>query len=237
MKRKIAIALAALSIILVLTATTNTTMAATYTSIGVSPGSSSIYSETWSASVGTTENKMVITIFSVFAPSITFNVTYYHANGLVSRTQILTIDVSNSLPNQYFSMEGIIATNLTKGDPAYPSAPYVINDSTPMTVAGANRTINHFKQGHYNPATDYWLEDWWDKATGITVKFNLYYPGSPGVWQNITMVSTTAWNPSPPAPAPAPSAFSTTSIIAIAGVGIVALVVGFLVGRRGRRKR
>jgi hypothetical protein len=222
-------ALAALSIVLVLVACTNTTTAATYTTVGVSPGSSSVYSETWSASLATTENKMVITIHSVVGTVVYENVTYYLADGTFSRKLNLAVDVS---ANNYISMESIIASGLTTDDPTYPSAAYKINDSSTMTFAGAARTINHFKQSVFN-AADWYLEDWWDKDTGITVKFNLYWPYSGGFWQNITMTSTTAWSPS----APAQSAFSTTSIIAIAGVGIVALGIGFIVGRSGKRKK
>ncbi len=217
--------------IAVLTFAVTPISAVTYTSIGVAPGSSSVYSEKFSASVSTTENKMVISIASLFAPLVTQNITYYLSNGLISRHQSITVDVSGT--SNYFAMEGIIAANLTADDPIYPTAPYKINDTSTMTVAGASRTINHFKQGGpFNPTTDYWLEDWWDKATGITVKFNLWFPGSPGAWQNVTMVSTTAWLPSA-----TESAFSSTSLITIGVVGIVALVIGYLAGGHGKRKK
>jgi len=205
------------------------TSAVTYTSVGVAPGSSSVYSQVFS--VATTENKMVISIITVSGTVVDENITYYLADGTLILKLNPIVDVN---ANNYLSMESIIASGLTAGDPVYPAAPYVINDSSSMTVAGATRTVEHFKQGSFN-ASNLWLEDWWDQATGITVKWNLWFPVSDGgpYWQNVTMVSTTAWPPS----APAQSTFSSTSTIAIVGVGIVALIIGFVAGHHGKRKR
>jgi len=205
------------------------TSAVTYTSVGVAPGSSSVYSQVFS--VSTTENKMVISIITVSGTVVDENITYYLADGTLVFKINPIVDVNS---NNYVSMESIIASGLTSGEPVYPAAPYIINDSSTMTVAGASRTVEHFKQGSFN-ASNLWLEDWWDQATGITVKWNLWFPVSYGgpYWQNVTMVSTTAWSPS----APAQSTFSTTSEITIAVVGIVALIVGFVAGRHGKSKR
>lgn len=233
MKRRIAFALATLTLVLVLTTAMRPTAAIVYTP-GITP-STSVYTQKFS--IGGTGYKLVNTVYNVAGTHVHENLTYY-VNGTLYRKLNPDVDVA---ANDYFDMPTIIAANLTTGGLLYGTPGPTINSSTTMIVAGANRTVNYFKQNpNFNASVlGFYLEAWWDKATGLSVKWNLWWPAGQGgpLWQNVTMVSTTAWSPSPPAPTPSPSAFSTTSILAIAGVGIVALVIGFLVGRSGKRKR
>jgi hypothetical protein len=233
LNRKFAYSLGILSMLVVLTISVAPTSAASYTTVGIVPGSSSVYSENISSTFPTTETKLVINIFTVSGTVVYENASHYLADGTVGRIDNMVVDVNKNSGSSYILMLTVIASGLTTGDPTTPGGLYKINDSSPMTFGGATRTINHFKGSTFD-ASKIYIEDWWDKDTGITVKWNFWFPGSPGYWQNVTMTSTTAWSPSAP---PAPSTFSTTSMIAIAGIGIVALVIGFLVGRSGKRKR
>jgi hypothetical protein len=209
--------------ILVLVVMTSPAAAVTY-KVGVSPGVSSIYASKFSYAAA---NKTVIAIFAVVGTVVYTNITYYNPdNSVNSERNNPGIDAN---ANSFAGMTYLIASNLTTNDPTWPGSPYIINDSSTMTFAGASRTVNHMKMSKFNSTSNY-IEAWWDKDTGLMVKLALWIPGS---WDNFTMISTTAWSPSPPAQ----SAFTSTSIIAAAGVGIVALIIGFLVGRSGRRKR
>lgn len=217
MNKKMVFALTALTTILVLTTFANSALATSYTKVGVSPGSSSIYLTKFSS---VSVNKTVITIYAVIGTGVYENVTYYNPDNTVNtKKNIGPIDVN---ANSYGGMQSVIASGLTTNDPVYPGAPYKINDSSLQIVAGAIRTINHFKMGVFS--SDY-IEIWWDKDTGIMVGFNWYYFGN---WENLTMIATTAWLPLGQSIAPA---------IALAGViGIIALVVGVLIGRHSMRK-
>jgi hypothetical protein len=225
--------------LLLLTIVVSPTSAASYTSVGVVSGTSSVYSQTITGEPNA--NKLVITVYTVVGTAVSENLTYYLANGSVYYKISTTVNVNSNnptiiegVPDSYFTMESIIASGLNASDPTYPAGPYKINDTSSMTFAGATRTIDYFQQSPFNSSAWY-FEGWWDQATGIIVKWNLWWPAAYGgpVWQNISMVSTTAWSAS----APVQSTFSSTSIITIVGVGIVALIVGFVAGRHGKRKR
>lgn len=214
---------------MVLSATANPTMAATYTKVGAKPGDTMIYASSYTPTF-TTINKTAFFLYTIVPTGgVWFNITYYLPSNLPYQTQSRFSNITSSDASGFYGMMRIIASNLTTGDPAYPGAPYKINDTSTMTIAGASRTVSHFKMSNFNSSVDY-LEIWWDKDTGLMVKMMWWYAVS-SFWENNTLISTTAWSAS------AQGLFNTTSIVVIGGVAVVALVVGVLIGRLGKKKK
>jgi hypothetical protein len=123
--------------------------------------------------------------------------------------------------------EWVVGSNFTNGAEILSAFPgVVVQNNLTMTVLGVSRFVLH---ANGSSVVVSWFDMYFDRLTGLVTKGNYFTPVG---WINVTLISTTAFSP-----APAESPFSTISIIAIAGVGIVALVAGFLLGGHGKRKK
>jgi hypothetical protein len=168
------------------------------------------------------DNESTMLVWGITGTVVYLNFTYYKPSGAYDGMNNYSIDIYHGSDSYYF----LVAANLTQDNGIYHGSSWMyINDTTWMVIAGINRTVSHFK------SQDGTVEAWWDHATGLMVKANVWTMMFK--WINFTMISTTAWS----TPAPPQSAFNTTTIVAIAGVGALALIVGFMVGKHGKGKR
>jgi hypothetical protein len=228
LNRKIAYSLALLTMLLVLSVVTNPTNAITFTP-GVKAGSTADYKVLGNPAL--TYNRTHITVWGTTGSYVALTATNYRPNGAIDSVVAHNYSISSYGGSSFLDavFYWVVGANLTKGPDeilsAFPGV-FVVNNLT-MTAAGVSRFVLHANgSGIYVTYFDMYF----DRATGLVIQGN--YATGVG-WINVTLVSTNVWSQ----PAPAESPFSTTSIIAIAGVGIVALVVGLLVGRSGKRKK
>jgi hypothetical protein len=212
----LAYSFAALSVLLVLSATINSAIAANYNFVGVNLGDTATYklSET-----GMTDNKTTVLVYGIVGTLVYLNFTNYTPSGTVdTKNQVLEDVYAGGIFCVY-----LIAGNLTKNDELYHGSTGLwINDTTSMVISGVNRTVNHSRL----PSG---LEEvWWDKDTGLMVKANIWLV----VWFNYTMISTTAWSASTQAGV----ILNLPTLALTGGVGIVALIVGFIAGSHRKRR-
>jgi hypothetical protein len=218
MRRKTACSLVALTIVLVLVTTVCFTTAANYTLVGVKLGATADYKV--SSSPFFAYNKTDILVSGIVGTTIYLNYTSTFPNGTESLigTGLISGDISTYLTY-------VVASNLTVGDNLWKSGAPTINRTITMNAGGTSRLVNVANNITFFLGADYNL--YYDKQTGLLVQGD--FVGLFG-WINYTLISTTAWSP------PAPSAgISLTTVGLVGGVGIVALIVGFVVGRRGRK--
>jgi hypothetical protein len=234
MKKAFVWALTAISLLLVFTgAAWAAPLAPDYTKVGVKVGDVAIYRY----SSGLPQNKTRLLVYGIVGSLVTFNYTLYNPDGSVASYGQPTIDVVTGAGAYYF----LIAANLTTSDPVYSGWPIAINETTQMVVAGALRTVNHIicLGGSLNA--------YWDRATGLMTELHLGPPPASQaiessrdehhservlLWQNYTLLSTTAWSPDT-----VPSLFNMTTIALIEGVVIIVLVIVLIVLASRRRGR
>jgi hypothetical protein len=175
-------------------------------------------------------NRTHITVLWTNGYYVALTSANYRPNGTLYSVEARnwSIDFYGNINWNIAVFEWLVGKNFTNGAEILGAAPgvYVQNNLT-MTVLGVSRFVLH---ANGSSVVVSWFDMYIDRLTGLVTKGNYLTPVG---WINVTLISTNVWSP----PAPAESPFNTTSIIAIAGVGIVALVVGLLVGRRGKRKR
>jgi hypothetical protein len=215
MNRTYISALAVFSLLLVLSAASATPLAPDYTKVGVKVGDVAIYQSSFTTQPW---NKTEYLVYGIVGTAITLNYTNYFPNGTIASEGQTSGDIN---AGNIFFAAFLTAANLTTGDALYSGATVTINETSQMTVAGALRTINHayYYSGAFNA--------YWDQATGLMTQLNLWF----FVWQNYTLLSTTAWTPDT-----APSLFNLTTIAVIEGVVIIILVIAVIVVA-SRRKR
>jgi hypothetical protein len=166
-------------------------LAADYTKVGLAVGNTADYATSASYQ---TYNKTHLLIYGIVGTLIYGNYTDYNIDGSVNDTYQIVADV---LAGGYYTYTRFIAANLTAGDPVYSSASMTINETIQMNVSGIQRSVNHL-----NIPSGY-LDVYWDQATGLMTKLNLWLFG----WLNMTLISTDAWSPvTPPPPPPTVSA-------------------------------
>lgn len=214
MRKKMAYGLALLSILLVVSAMYTPALATTY-EVGVQVGNTADYTASITSSDDT---KLQLSVFSVSGTVAIFNASYYFANGTKdsSTSYSQTCDV-NSASGSGLGWFLLIAKNLAAGDPAYPTASFIINETTTMIVAGTNRTVNHLS------LVNGLLNLYWDKPTGIMVKMNLFFIG----WLNFTMTSMNMESG---------GGLSTTTLLLVGGVAAVVIIIAAAVVVMRRRK-
>jgi hypothetical protein len=184
MKKSLVYGLAVISVLLLLTVTYNPVAAADYTNVGVKIGDTSTYHFSYDSS---TDNKSTLLVWGIIGTYVTLNETHYHPDGSVDFTSQWFPDV---YAGSVFDWLFLIASGLQKDDLVYHNAPdYKINDTSHMILGGANRSVNHLR------TSDGLIEVWWDRQTGLMTKLNLWLYTA---WWNYTLISTTAWSPTPP---------------------------------------
>jgi hypothetical protein len=241
LRMRVASTLAALSLLLIFSATFTSSPAADYTKVGVKQGDLATYSIAMSS--GTREKSetwpvttLTVHVENLTAPLVTVNMTLYYSNGSVYLTRVMTEDIAQGWFGPFVWWTPIIvAANLLAGDkPDLSGRGRAISETTQMMVAGYNRTVNFANAAEYSEDT---YSCWWDKATGLLVKFMLHMEegtgGNPGgynpvfVWSyNWTLVSTTAFRG------------STDSVLYV-GVGLgaaIAIIAGVAVVSRRKAK-
>jgi len=183
--------LAVLLVLLALLGNCTSASAADYTKVGVKLGNTADYktSTDWG-----TYNRTQLLVYGIVGTIIYLNLTDYYPNGTIANKHQVIGDlvIGNDFIYAY-----LLAANLTVGDPIYVGASMIINETITMTFAGTPRTVNHLR------LPDGLFEAYWDKATGLMTKLNLWFLG----WLNMTIVSTDAWSivtPPPPPPVAPP---------------------------------
>jgi hypothetical protein len=217
LRKRTAYALVALTIILVITATTSPTRAADYTNVGVGLKDTATYK--LSSTFG--YNGSHIYVWGIVGATTYINVTQTYPNGTLDKYQAIGD----------FTVFGVylVAGNLSVGDLLWNGlySP-TINRSTTMTASGVSRIVNIANNRSYPPFT--MDRFYFDKETGLLIQGNIWTLAAG--WRNFTLISTTAWPSTPPE-----GLLSITTIALVGGVGVVALAVGFLVGRSGKRRK
>jgi hypothetical protein len=187
MRKSLVYGLAMISVLLFLTVTYNPVAAADYTKVGVKIGDTATYKTGISLA---TYNKTTYLIYGIVGSVVTINETDYNPDGSVNGKTQDQVDVYNGAGSSLlYTWAYLIASGLQAYDPVYSGATYKINDTGYMVVCGANRSVNHMRADGGN------TEAWWDRQTGLIVK--LVWSTFLG-WFNYTMMSTTAWSPTPP---------------------------------------
>jgi hypothetical protein len=226
LKRKSIFAIAALFMLIVSTSTFMPATAANYKNIGVSTGVMVDYQ--YSSTASPSSHKFTVYYQSVVGTNATMVGTTYYDDGTIYGSFIK--DGNISLYTNLFAQNlrpFVIAAGLNVGDNITYGAPIMmkINSSSTMLVAGSQRTVLNLNYNQLGSRTDFY----YDAATGITVKANIYEGGTS--WENITVISTTAWSQAPA---------GASDIILLAGVGaggiVVGLIVGLAIGRMRKSK-
>jgi hypothetical protein len=198
LRKRSAWCLAFLSILFVLSAAFNLAAAETYV-VGVPAGTVGDYdfAQTWSQ-----VNRARLEVTGVTTTVITFNETFYNPDNSVNisySSSGLTYDVTNGLPA---GLSGSIypwflAANLAVGTPAYSGAHIFVNETIgSYPTAGGTRTVNHSNQTFTSSGVPRSIFNaWWDKVTGLLVKFTFHRVGLGPYWVNLTLTGTSIWTP------------------------------------------
>lgn len=212
MRKKLAYTFALLSILLVISTTYTPALATTY-QLGVQAGNTGDYTATISGNSNVTKAHM--SVHNVTGSVAGLDFTFIYPNGTVAKSSSISVFVDVTSTNgSDLGWIFLIGKNLTNGNPIYPTAPYMINATTTMIVAGVNRTVNRLSIGD--------TTFFWDKNTGTIVKMNFHFFG----WINITMTATNMWS------AAGLFGLSTTTLLIIGGVVLVIIVAAVLLLRR-----
>jgi hypothetical protein len=190
--------LAVLLVLLAWSANCTSALGADYEKVGVNLGNTADYK--LSTDFGN-QNRTHILVYGIVGTVVHLNITEYNPDGTVNSTSQTIGDLYlGSYPMYLY----LLAANLTAGDPIGSGSPITINETITMTVAGASRTVNHLRTRASNQLPDGTFEVYWDKATGLMTKVNVWiFVG----WLNMTIMSTDAWPivaPPPPPPVTPP---------------------------------
>jgi hypothetical protein len=178
--------------------------AADYSRVGVHPGDSALYRYTYDwegISEHTTEShNFNITVLIVNGTTIAFNETDFAANGSVSGTALLSIDVttgslSNSSSALLQSKPFFVAAGLAPGDPVYSGLNQEINSTSTRMSGGAYRQCNYLTLPLWSCC--------WDQATGLLVykdSLSFLAAGMYSGWAEFKteLIATSLWPPFDP---------------------------------------
>ena len=202
------------SIVIVLAATSSPSWAADYTKVGVRVGDFADYTVQISDSNAT---RMHLYVYGIVETTVYLNITTFDETGNLQSSYTIMGDIRDGFTFLFYRY--LITPHLQKDDPIYSGASIIIAETLTMEVAGASRSVNQYR------TADSLIECWWDQATGIIVKLNLWFFG----WINITsMISTSLWS----------GGLSETIILVIVGVSIfiIGVILGYFIGRgRGEK--
>jgi hypothetical protein len=221
-KQKVTCAIVLMSIIVAVTCASTPVSAANYKNIGVTAGVVNTYQ--YNSTATPTATKFTVYFESVVGTNATIVGTLYKASGNVisSSSKTGNISLHTSIYEQNLQPY-VVAANLNGGDNVTYGSLRTFNSSSDMSVAGTTRSVLNLNYKYTGVRTDFY----YDRATGITVKANIFEGGSS--WENITLISTTAWSA---------GTQSSSSTLLLAGIGIGGLVVGLAIGLVvGRRKK
>jgi hypothetical protein len=197
-EKRLASCLAFLSIVLMLSAAFNLAVAETYV-VGVPAGTVADYNF---AETGLQVNRARLEVTGVTTTVITFNETFYNPDNSVNISYSsggLTYDVTNGLPAglRESIYPWFLAANLAVGSPAYSGAHIFVNETiSSYQAAGSTRAVNHSNQTFMSSGVPRSIFNaWWDKTTGLLVKFTFHWLGLGPYWVNLTMTGTSIWTP------------------------------------------
>lgn len=140
----------------------------------------------------------------------------YNPDDSVNNTHSVTIDIT-----EYSSFFLFIGANLAVHDPIYiGSTLYFVNETiTGYSIAGASRTVNHMNKTVMGIS----INAWWDKPTGLLVKWR-WHQLDPTDWTvNFTLTSTSLWGKSDGGGISIPTTYIIVGVGAVALIAIVAI--------------
>jgi hypothetical protein len=187
MRGKLTSTIAALSILLVISATCTLSTATTYAP-GVSVGTVANYSF---GETGVNDASAKTEVTSVNGAIVTFTITYYYSNGTQASSHTgVTENVSSQEGEAWMFY---LAANLAINNPIYVgSTLYKINGTlTDYSTAGASRTVNYMNVTFMSGSVQ--IVEYWDKPTGLMVKFAYHETVTTSRWINFTLTSTSLW--------------------------------------------
>ncbi len=159
--------------------------AADYSQVGVKVGDTAFYDV--QKTYDSYEIMVDILVYGIVGTTITLNLTYYDAYWNPYPEQWLG-DIYNGAGNPLYLF--LITPHLQAGEAIYSSASLLIQETVTMKVAEVSRSVNHHCSG--DPGSGWYLDAYWDQATGMIVQLRFYY--SLMGWLNVTMTSTSLWS-------------------------------------------
>lgn len=218
MKKNIIFSLLLLSLIM-LSITTLPTSATDYTKVGVKVGDTADYSY----STPTEAGRLRIHIQKIAGTTVTVGFSTLNPDGSEKPLGNVTGDLSGTF-NPLFG--SLIASDLSQNDSIFPGSIYTIDKTTTMIVTGVNRTVNHvsYSQTSGPSGNHQYLDAYWDKATGLSVKLNSTITGefaNASLISNLT--STTAFGNNIDPTTLLVIAGGVTAILAATAIAVLAL--------------
>ena len=203
--------------------TTPIAAAANYKAVGIKNGDVATY--TYKTNMGGSIDQVATTttyILGVSGTQVTFVRNYNYANGSYYGSDMYTENVSLYVPSAHIWLR-LLPANLSVGDPIQVGSPYKVNQTFTATFGGLQRSVNNvtFMSAGISCSKEY------DKATGLFLQSNLYIGSNQ--WENVSLISTTAW--SAPPSTQAPTDLLTVGLGAIGGL-VIGVVIGFAIKRR-----
>lgn len=201
--------------------------ATSYAQVGVHVGDTADYNYTSPTANGTVTATFHIQILQISGTSVTISEQeVYLGNTLGPDTSTGDISATYNTVQQY-----LVPANLNPGDNIF-AGEWLIDNTTTMTVAGQNRTVNHFEYigimyfPMIRPGENFSYSDeaYYDKITGLLVQGNITVTGGLSPCPNgtkgsyiKTLTSTTAFTS-------ADSAEPTTGVVLQVTTGVIALI-------------
>jgi hypothetical protein len=223
-RKRIVYSFVALSLLVVLSCTVAQPAAAALT-LGVNPGIEADYTVTGTS---ITYNTTHLCVYSKAAPSIVLHIFNTRPDGTPDPTsEIVSGDPHNYSGDYLFQWVVMAGGTVGKSLTTHSSFPVILG-TLDMTTAGATRTVNH---SNGTSVGFIYADIYSDKATGIIVKSYIQHAG--GDWVNSTLISTNAWSATS---AGLPASAMALALVGVGGI-VVGVIIGFVVGGRGKGKR
>jgi hypothetical protein len=172
-----------------------------YDNIGVRVGDIADYALNMTGSIPFTYSGIHLYVRSIFKTNVTFAMAACYSNGTTIPLAQMTgnVSIGGSMYSPIWSI--LIPYSLTAGDPIYYGAPYKINETTTLATCGTTRVVNHLTMTSYSSYLTEVMSIYWDKDTGLMVKYSVYMSFSGTIIsENMTLSATSVW--SQPAPNP-----------------------------------
>lgn len=144
-----------------------------YTKVGVRVGDTADHSYSNPNETGTIH----IQILQIAGTNVTVNMSEFSSKGPARPNHVVTSNLSATIN---LLLPYLVVANLTQGDSLVPQDTlYVIDDTITTNFAGVNRTINHvnFNLTSSDKVGGYYLNAYWDKATGLSIEVNITITG------------------------------------------------------------
>ena len=168
--------------------TVTTCKAEDYTRVGVKVGDWAHYSIDTNMT-SSHWDFLNLTVTNIDRSNVTINLVLYNS------TNQNTVDLTGNLTSGGI-WGNLVSANLTKGDPLWIGSPYLINDTSTLIAGGKARVCNHLDFTQYLLFFTDEEDLYWDKATGILVRYNdISSTGSGHDQVGYTLISTSLWSP------------------------------------------